>query len=81
MRLENSVDVASSSAAVVDHRHRCATEDVEIGYHAPALEPITQPPERVHDRTAIKQHTVISHATSNSWRATNTPRRRNAAGA
>src|SRR5262249_57341398 len=61
--------------------HRRATENIDVGNDTTPCQPIPEPPERLFDRLAIKKRIVETHATSSSWAATYTPRRRNAAGA
>jgi hypothetical protein len=81
VRLEHGVDVAGRSASVVGQRHRRAPENVDVGDDASPEQPITEPAEGIFYRTTVEQWLRLGHATSNSWLETNTPRRRNAAGA
>jgi hypothetical protein len=60
---------------------RATAEDVNVGDQATPGQPIAEPPERLGDRRSVKKRGVRAHATCNSSAATNTPRRRNAAGA
>ena len=81
MRLKDSIDIASRPTGVISQRHHRATEDVEIRDNAAAGQPVAEPTEGMLDCRPIEQWLISTHATPNSWAATYTPRRRNAAGA
>lgn len=81
MRLKDSIDIASRPTGIVSQRHRRTTEDIDIPDNAAAGQPVAEPTESILNGGPIEQRIIGAHATPNSWAATYTPRRRNAAGA
>jgi hypothetical protein len=81
VRLKLCIDVAGRSPRVIGESHRRTAEDVNVGDQAAPGQPIAEPTERLGDRPSIEEWVVRAHATCNSSTATNTPRRRDAAGA
>ncbi len=65
----------------VSQCHCGAAEDVDVGDDTTPGQSIAEPAEGILDQATIQQRLCPAHATSSSWAATKTPRRRNAAGA
>jgi len=81
VRLKNRIDIARRSPRVVRKSHRGTTENVQVSHDTPPRQSVAETTERILDHAPIEQRIIHTHATSNSCAATNTPRRRNAAGA
>src|SRR5262249_10521973 len=77
----NRINIAGGSPRVVGQGHGRTTENVYVSDQTTPRQAIAQPPKSPLYCLSIKKRVNDAHATSNSWAATYTPRRRNAAGA
>jgi hypothetical protein len=64
VRLEQGVNVASSTARIVSQGHRSTAEHVDVRHHPPLGQPITETPESLFDALAIEQGRRFTHAAS-----------------
>jgi hypothetical protein len=64
VRLEQGINIASSTARVIGQGHRGAAEYIDVGHHAALSQPVAESSEGILNALAIEEGRRFAHAAS-----------------